>query len=89
MLSVLLCNGADATKCCLPFRVYAKKLANNCAKIAVLYSQAEGQTIILAFNTLRSLIMWSQDGPMYEATLKRMYNEFYRSSKLGGGSYNI
>ena len=89
MLAILLSNGADCTKCCLPFRVYAKKLANNCAKIAVLYSQVEGSAIILAFSTLRSLIMWAQDGPMYEATLKRMYNEFYRASKLGGGSYNI
>ena len=33
--------------------------------------------------------MWSQDPALYEATLKRMYNEFYRSSKLGGGSYDI
>ena len=44
---------------------------------------------MLAFNTVRSLIMWAQDAALYEATLKRMYNEFYRASKAGGGSYQI
>ena len=89
MLEVLLSQGTDCIKCCLPFRVYTKKLANNCARIAVLYSQVESKAIMLAFNTVRSLIMWAQDAALYEATLKRMYNEFYRASKAGGGSYQI
>ena len=89
MLAVLFGNGGDMTRCCLPFKVYTKKLANSCAKITVLYSQVQQDAIILAFNALRSLIMWSQDATLYEATLKRMYNEFYRASKQGGGSYNI
>ena len=76
MLAVLFSNGQDSVKCCLPFRVYTKKLANNCAKVAVLYSQVQPNAIILAFNTLRSLVMWTQDAALYEATLKRMYNEF-------------
>lgn len=58
MLQVLLSQGSDCVKCCLPFRVYAKKLANNCARIAVLYSQVDSKSIMLAFNTVRSLIMW-------------------------------
>ena len=33
--------------------------------------------------------MWSQDAALYEATLKRMYNEFFRASKASGGSYSI
>lgn len=45
--------------------------------------------MILAFNTLRSCIMWAQDATLYEATLKRMYNEFFRASKVGGGSYDV
>ena len=89
MLAVLFSNGSDVTRCCLPFKVYAKKLANNSAKVTVLYSQVEQNAIILAFNTLRSLIMWAQDAKLYEDTLKRMYNEFYRASKVGGGSYEI
>ena len=89
MIAVLLSNGASAVKCCLPFRVYTKKLANNCAKISVLYGQVELNAILLSFNTLRSLIMWAQDATLYEATLKRMYNDFYRASKVGGGGYTI
>ena len=89
MLSVLFCNGSDATRCCLPFKVYTKKLANNCARVSVLYGQVDQSAIILAFSTLRSLIMWSQDAALYEATLKRMYNEFFRASKASGGSHTI
>lgn len=43
----------------------------------------------MSFNTLRSLIMWGQDATLYETTLKKMYNEFFRASKVGGGSYDI
>ena len=89
MLAVLFSNGDDMTRCCLPFKVYTKKLANSCAKISVLYSQVRQDAIILAFSALRSLIMWAQDATLYEATLKRMYNEFFRASKIGGGSYDI
>lgn len=89
MLAVLFSNGSDVTRCCLPFKVYTKKLANSCAKVAVLYSQVKQNAIILTFNTLRSLIMWSNDPALYETTLKRMYNEFFRASKVGGGSYDI
>ena len=88
-LAMLFSNGADVARCCLPFKVYTKKLANNCAKICVLYSSLNEYSIILSFNTLRSLIMWGQDPNLYEATLKRMYNEFFRTSKQGGGSYDI
>ena len=59
MLSASAGAGAEAVKCCLPFKVYTKKLANNCAKVAVHYSQCDGKSIILAFNTLRSLVMWA------------------------------
>jgi len=59
MLSLLLESGADSVKCCLPFKVYTKKLANNCAKVAVLYSQVNSKAIILAFNTVRSLVLWA------------------------------
>ena len=41
MLEVLFSNGADITKCCLPFKVYTKKLANNCAKVIVSYAQVK------------------------------------------------
>lgn len=86
---MLFSNGGDVAKCCLPFKVYTKKLATSCARVCVLYSSVAENSIILSFNTLRSLIMWGQDATLYENTLKKMYNEFFRASKVGGGSYDI
>lgn len=39
MLTVLFSNGGDSVRCCLPFKVYTKKLTNNCARVAVSYGQ--------------------------------------------------
>jgi len=52
-------NGPDVAKCCLPFKVYAKKLAISAAKVSVNYSKLNANVIMLAFNTLRSLTIWS------------------------------
>lgn len=52
-------RGQAVVQCVLPFSTYAKKLANVCAKITVMYSRIDGNSIILAFNALRSLIHWS------------------------------
>lgn len=74
-------------QCVLPFSIYAKKLANVCAKISVMYSKIEVNSILLAFNTLRSLIYWGQQKPLFETVMKKMYNEFTRESKIGGGGF--
>ena len=74
-------------QCVLPFSTYVKKLANVCAKITVMYSRIDGNSIILAFSTLRSLIHWSQQKPLFDIVMKKMYNEFARESKIGGGGF--
>ena len=82
-------NGPDVAKCCMPFKVYAKKLAVSCAKVSVGYSKLNQNVIMLAFNTLRSLTVWSQDDSLFEDSLKRMYNEFARECKVGGGGFAV
>jgi hypothetical protein len=73
----------------LPFPTYVKKLANVCARITVMYSRVEANSLILAFNTLRSLIIWSQQKPLFDSVMKKMYNEFARESKIGGGGFLV
>lgn len=82
-------NGSDVARCCIPFKVYTKKLANSCAKVSVDYSKMNQAVVMLGFNTLRSLVVWSQDNALFEASLKRMYNEFARECKAGGGGFAI
>jgi len=52
-------NGSDVARCCIPFKVYTKKLATNMAKVSVNYSKLNQNVIMLGFNTLRSLIVWA------------------------------
>ena len=33
--------------------------------------------------------MWSQDSELFETSLKKMYNEFTKESKLGGGGFQV
>jgi hypothetical protein len=80
-------KGQAVVQCVLPFSTYVKKLANACAKITVMYSRIDANSIILAFNTLRSLIHWSQQKPLFDTVMKKMYNEFARESKIGGGGF--
>ena len=82
-------NGADVARCCIPFKVYTKKLANSCAKVSIAYSKMDQTVIMLGFTTLRALVTWSQDNSLFEASLKKMYNEFARECKTGGGSFAV
>lgn len=82
-------NGPEVAKCCIPFSIYKKKLANGAAKVCALYSKLDQSSILLAFNTLRSLLLWAQDISLFENSLKRMYNEFTRESKTGGGGLHV
>lgn len=82
-------KGQAVVQCVLPFPTYVKKLANVCARITVMYSRIEANSLILAFNTLRSLIIWSQQKPLFDSVMKKMYNEFARESKIGGGGFLV
>ena len=73
----------------IPFHQYRKKLANSAAFTCALYSRLDTNAIMLSFNTLRSLVVWAQDNELYENSLKKMYNEFTKESKLGGGGLAI
>jgi hypothetical protein len=78
-------NGVDVVRCILPHKTYAKKLGNICARISVNYSRIEKSAIILAFNALKHLNMWLANKTFFETIMKKMYNEFTRESKIGGG----
>ena len=40
-LSFYFGNGPDVARCCIPFKSYARKLANNSAKVSVMYSRLD------------------------------------------------
>jgi len=82
-------NGVDIVRCILPQKTYAKKLGNVCARIAATYSRVEKNGIILAFNCLKHLVTWSTISSMFETVMKKMYNEFTRESKIGGGAMQV
>ena len=54
-------NPKDVTRCCIPFKVYSKKLAFNASKVCVSYSKVEKPAIVLSFSLIRHLVAWSQD----------------------------
>lgn len=82
-------NGKDIVRCILPHKTYVKKLANLCARIAATYSRVEKTALLLSCNALQFVINWYQDKPLYETVMKKMYNEFARESKIGGGGNNV
>lgn len=80
-------KGQDVVQIVLPFTTYSKKLANVCARITAMYSRIDSNPIILAFNTLKTLITFSTSKTLFETVMKKMYNEFARESKIGGGGF--
>lgn len=78
-------NGIDIVRCILPHKTYAKKLGSACARISASYSRIEKNGIILAFNALKHLVTWSTIPVLFETVMKKMYNEFAKESKIGGG----
>ena len=81
--------GPDVVKCILPYKTYIKKLGFACCKLSVMYSKLESNAIILAFYTLRQILQLSSDSTMFEAMMKKMYNEFAKESKVGGGAFQV
>lgn len=45
-------------QCCLPFGLYRKKLAANCARVIANYAQHAETAQILAFQGLRALLIY-------------------------------
>lgn len=93
-----LVSGAAVSQCCLPYGLYRKKLAANCARICVMYSRMEETSQILAFQIVRSLLLYfsqsgsapeKRDNSLFEFTVKRMYNEFTKESRQGGGGFQV
>lgn len=78
-------NGPDVVRCILPQKTYVKKMATVCARITVTYSRIEKNAIMLSFNALKHLVSWYESPTLFETVMKKMYNEFARESKIGGG----
>eukprot|EP00347_Sterkiella_histriomuscorum_P015725 403355916 len=87
-----LVNGLQVAQVILPFGIYKKKLSSSLARIIAAYSTTEEQAQILAYQTLRALIVWNnpkQDASLFEFAAKKLYNEFTKESKFGGGGFQV
>jgi nucleolar complex protein 2 len=80
---------SELVLCVLPFKVYAKKLAIVCARATAMYSRVDKTALLTAFATLRQLVHASNDKALFETVMKKLYNEFTRESKIGGGGYLV
>lgn len=97
-LALFFGDGAAVARCILTHHVYHKKLALSLAGLVMDYSNSlDKPSMVLAFITLKNLFPRKRNQnedsaavqTLFEATVKRMYNEFARVSKFGGGAYNI
>jgi len=92
-----LLAGTAVAMVCLPYGLYRKKLAANLSRVCVLYSKMDEANQVLAFQALRSLLMFytqsttdkKETGALFELAVKRMYMEFTKESKTGGGGFQV
>ena len=75
--------------CCLPFKIYSKKLATGLATILMRYSRIESSGQVLVFNTLFHLVKYLDKQEFFDLTIKKMYVEFAKESKIGGGGHSV
>jgi hypothetical protein len=54
-----------------------------------MYSRVDKTALLTAFATLRQLVHASNDKALFETVMKKLYNEFTRESKIGGGGYLV
>jgi len=95
ILGILLLSGNEVAKCCLPFSIYRKKLAWNCAKVIAMYAHMDANAQPLALQTLKNLVQWDMQShkegesahELYEFAVKKTYNEFTKASRSGGGGF--
>ena len=84
--------GKSITKCCLPFKIYSRKLSNNMASLCMQYSKIDTTSQLLIFDALHHMIRYmtsSTDHTFFENAIKKMYLEFTKESKVGGGGHRI
>ena len=53
-----LVSGVAVAQCCIPYGLYRKKLAANCAKVCSSYSHMSESAQILAFQVIRALLIF-------------------------------
>ena len=85
-------NGKSVVKCCIPFRIYARKLTNNMSQLCMQYSRIDGTSQLLIFNALFHMIKYltkPDDHTFFENAIKKMYLEFTKESKVGGGGHHV
>jgi len=76
----------------LPFRIYARKLSNNMAQLCMQYSKIDSTSQVLIFNALFHMIKYltkPDDHTFFENAIKKMYLEFTKESKIGGGGHVV
>jgi hypothetical protein len=92
-----LVSGPAVAQCCLPYGLYRKKLAANCARICAQFAHMQESAQILAFQVVRTLLLFftqakgdsKKDTTLFEFTVKKLYNEFTKESKSGGGGFQV
>jgi len=97
-LALFFGDGAATARCVMTYHNYHKKLALSLAGLVMDYtSSLDKPSMVLAFITLKALFPKKRNNAeetesmknLYENTVKRMYNEFARVSKFGGGAINV
>ena len=89
---VFFVNGKSVAKCCIPFRIYARKLSNNMSQLCMQYSRIDATSQLLIFNALFHMVKYltkPDDHTFFENAIKKMYLEFTKESKIGGGSHPV
>lgn len=92
MFSTFFLKGKSVVMCCLPFKIYSRKLSSNMAQLIMQYSKVEPQSQLLIFNSLQHLVMYltkQSDNTYFENAIKKMYLEFTKESRSGGGGLSV
>jgi hypothetical protein len=85
-------NGKSVVICCLPFKIYSRKLANVSAQLCMQYSRVDQTSQLLIFNALYHMVSYlikPSDNSFFDNSVKRMYVEFTKESKSGGGGHSV
>jgi hypothetical protein len=85
-------SGPSVVKVCLPFKIYSRKLANNMSKLVMQYSRIDASNQMLIFNALFHMMGYLQatdDHSYFDKCIKKMYMEFTKESKAGGGGHSV
>ena len=85
-------NGKQVVQCCIPFRIYSRKLSNNLAQLCMQYSRIDPTSQMLIFNALFHMIKYltkPDDSTFFQNAIKKMYLEFTKESKIGGGGHAV